>query len=125
MADNLTREQRSHCMAKVKRKDTNLEIAVCAELKRRGFHFSKHAKYLPGCPDIVFSDRKLAIFIDGNFWHGYRFPAWQHSIPKFWRDKIAKNRSRDRRNFLRLRRMGWRVLRIWQHQIERDLTQCA
>jgi DNA mismatch endonuclease, patch repair protein len=112
-------------MARVRRKDTDLEKAVCAELKRRRLRFSKHAKHLPGCPDIVFGDLKIAIFIDGDFWHGYRFPVWRHSLSTFWQQKINKNRIRDRRNFAHLRRMGWRVLRIWQHQIKRDAKGCG
>lgn len=112
-------------MASVKGKDTGLEVMVRSELKRRGLRFRKHVKSLPGCPDVVFTKQKLAVFIDGDFWHGYRFPAWRNTLPKFWREKIGKNRDRDRRNFAKLRRMGWRVLRIWQHEIERDLRSCG
>ena len=112
-------------MASVKSKDTNLEVMVRSELKRRGLRFLKHVKSLPGCPDVVFPKQKLAVFIDGDFWHGYRFPTWQRTLPKFWREKIGKNRDRDRRNFAKLCRMGWRVLRIWQHEVERDLHSCT
>lgn len=125
MADNLTRDQRSRCMASVKGKDTGLEVMVRSELKRRGLRFLKHVKNLPGCPDLVFPKQKLAVFIDGDFWHGYRFPMWRRTLPKFWREKIDKNRDRDRLNFAKLHRMGWRVLRIWQHEIERDLRSCG
>lgn len=112
-------------MASVKGKDTGLEVMVRSELKRRGLRFLKHVKSLPGCPDVVFPKQKLAVFIDGDFWHGYRFPTWRRTLPKFWREKIGKNRDRDRRNFAKLRRLGWRVLRIWQHEIERDLCSCG
>lgn len=125
MADNLTRKQRSYCMSRVRSKDTALETRVQAELFRRGLRFRKHTSGLPGRPDIVFSLAKLAVFIDGDFWHGYRFPTWRKTVPKFWRLKIDKNRERDQRNFSKLRRMGWQVLRIWQHEIERDLSSCA
>jgi len=78
-------------------------------------------KELPGKPDIVFPRAKIAVFVDGDFWHGYRFPTWEHKLSQFWKDKIRKNRERDKRNFAKLRRMGWRVIRVWQHSIEADL----
>lgn len=123
-ADNLTPEQRSYCMSRVKGKDTGLEKLVRAELHRRGLRFRKHVKELPGKPDVVFSTAKVAVFIDGDFWHGYRFPLWEHKLPDFWKEKIGRTRERDQRNFQKLRRMGWRVIRIWQHEIERDLDGC-
>lgn len=124
MTDNLSKKQRSYCMSRVKSKDTALETRVRSELFKRGLRFRKHVP-LPGRPDIVFTAAKLVVFLDGDFWHGYRFPIWRHSLPKFWREKIAINRARDQRNFARLRRMGWRVLRVWQHEIERDLKSCT
>ncbi|MHB8782128.1 MAG: very short patch repair endonuclease [Desulfobacteria bacterium] len=124
MADNLTPEQRSYCMSRVKGRDTGLEKAVRSAIHKRGLRFRKHSRNLPGRPDVVFIGAKLAVFIDGDFWHGYRFPAWVDSLPPFWREKIRKNRERDQRNFARLRKMGWRVLRVWQHQLKSDLTGC-
>lgn len=120
MTDNLSKRQRSYCMSRVKSKDTSIEISVRSELFKRGLRFRKHTA-LPGKPDIVFPSAKLAVFVDGDFWHGYRFPVWRHTLSKFWRDKISKNRDRDRRNFAKLRKMGWRVVRIWQHEVMHDL----
>ena len=125
MVDNLNKKQRSYCMSRVKSKDTTLETRVRTELFKRGLRFRKHVGALPGKPDIVFPTAKLAVFLDGDFWHGYRFPSWRRTVSKFWRGKIDKNRDRDRRNFVKLRRMGWRVFRIWQHQVERDLHACT
>jgi DNA mismatch endonuclease, patch repair protein len=124
MADNLSKKQRSYCMSRVRSRDTALETKVRTELFKSGLRFRKHVKTLPGRPDIVFPVARLAVFLDGDFWHGYRFPTWRHAVPKFWRIKINGNRDRDRRNFTKLRRMGWRVLRIWQHEVERDLRSC-
>ena len=121
MPDDLTPEQRSYCMSRVKGRDTGLERLVRSELHRRGLRFRKHTGKLPGKPDIVFHREKVAVFLDGDFWHGYRFPNWRKKIPKFWQKKIGETRLRDRRNFARLRRMGWTVLRIWEHNIERDI----
>jgi len=123
MPDDLTPEQRSYCMSRVKGRDTGLERLVRSELHKRGLRFRKHIGNLPGKPDIVFSRKKVAVFLDGDFWHGYRFPKWRKKIPKFWQTKIGETRLRDRRNFAKLRRMGWRVLRIWEHSIELDIDK--
>ncbi|MEK7706832.1 MAG: very short patch repair endonuclease, partial [Verrucomicrobiota bacterium] len=125
MADNLTAAQRRYCMSRVGTKGTDLEKLVGSELRRRGLRFRKNVKALPGKPDIVFTNAKVAVFIDGDFWHGYRFPVWEKTLTRFWRDKIRKNRKRDKRNFSELRKMGWRVIRLWQHNIKRDLSSCV
>ena len=120
MPDNLTPEQRRYCMSRIKSKDTGPEIRVRSELHKRGFRFRKHLKELPGKPDVVFTKKKVAVFIDGDFWHGYRFPTWEHKVSDFWKAKISKNRERDAKNHRRLREMGWTVIRLWQHDLERD-----
>jgi DNA mismatch endonuclease, patch repair protein len=124
MPDNLTKDQRSYCMARVRNRDTDLERRLRSELHRRGFRFRKHVRDLPGTPDIVFPSRRIVVFVDGDFWHGYRFPAWRDSVSEFWQAKIEKNRQRDRRNHRALHRMGWTVIRVWQHEIRRDLEAC-
>ena len=121
MPDSLTSSQRSYCMSQVKSKDTDIERYVRSELHKKGYRFRKHVKNLPGKPDIVFLKDKLAVFIDGDFWHGYRFPAWEHTVSDFWKKKIGKNRERDQKNFKKLRKMGWKVIRIWQHEIKKDI----
>src|SRR5438094_2916 len=125
MADNLTRRQRSYCMSRVKGKDTGLEKLVRSKLFRLGLRFRKHQRTLPGNPDIVFPSQRIAVFINGNFWHGYRFPAWAFTLTPKWRDKIAATRRRDRANVRRLRQRNWVVVRIWQHEVERDLEACV
>lgn len=124
MADNLTPEQRKRAMSRVKQKDTDLEIVVRSGLHKHGYRFRKHVKSLPGKPDIVFPRVKVVVFVDGDFWHGYRLPQWEHKLSDFWRDKIARNRERDQKNFRRLRKLGWRVVRIWKHEINQDLDSC-
>lgn len=125
MADNLTPIQRSHCMTQVKGKNTSIEVLVARLLKKRGLYFYQHMANLPGKPDIVFKKEKIAVFLDGDFWHGYRFSAWMSKLKPFWRNKIELNRARDRRNFAKLRRSGWKVIRIWQHSIEKNSTAVA
>ncbi|MGB7593858.1 MAG: very short patch repair endonuclease [Terriglobia bacterium] len=118
MSDNLTPEQRSWAMSRVKQKDTDLELTIRSALRKLGYRFRTNVGDLPGKPDIVFSKARVAIFIDGDFWHGYRFPTWQHKLKPFWRRKIKRNRLRDQKNFRKLRSMEWRVVRVWQHQIK-------
>ena len=124
MPDNLTKAQRSYCMSRIKGKDTGLEKKVYAELRRKKIRFRKYVKTLPGKPDIVFFKEKVIVFIDGDFWHGYRFPLWKHKVSSFWQKKISKNRDRDRRNHCKLRGMGWKVIRLWQHKIKRNIEEC-
>jgi DNA mismatch endonuclease (patch repair protein) len=107
-------------MSRIKGKDTGLETRVRSELHKRGFRFHKHLKELPGKPDVVFTKAKVAVFIDGDFWHGYRFSTWEHKVSDFWKTKISKNRERDAKNQRWLRDMGWTVIRLWQHDLERD-----
>lgn len=124
VGDIMSPATRSAVMSRIRSKDTGPERTICRELRRRRIFFSKHAKDLPGRPDIVFRQIKLAIFIDGSFWHGWRFPLWKHKLSEKWQNKIAATRERDQKNFRKLRRLGWRVLRLWEHQIENDLDKC-
>lgn len=120
MADIMSREKRSALMSRIRGRDTKPEIIVRSMLHRRGFRFRKHVQHLPGKPDIVFVSRRIVIFIEGDFWHGYRFPVWKHKLTPFWKQKIESNRARDKRVAARLRRTGWRVLRVWEHEVKKD-----
>lgn len=94
-------------------------------LRCRGWSFEMHPADLDGRPDILFRHAGVAVFIDGDFWHGWRFPVWRDKLSPAWEAKIEANRRRDVRNFRRLRRRGWTVIRIWEHQIDRDLAACV
>lgn len=120
MTDNLTAAQRSYCMSRIRGKNTRLEIRVRAELYRLGLRYRVHVRKLPGRPDIVFARSKVVVFVDGDFWHGYKFPLWKGKMAPFWQKKIGETRRRDLKNHRRLRTRGWRVIRVWQHQLERD-----
>ena len=124
MSDHLTPEQRSRAMKRVKLKDGSLEVLVQRELRARGLKFRRHIRTLPGRPDIVFPKQKVAVFVDGDFWHGWRLPAWEHKLSPFWRDKLHTNRARDQRNFRKLRALGWKVVRLWQHDVLRNIAAC-
>jgi DNA mismatch endonuclease (patch repair protein) len=124
MPDIMSPEKRSRLMGRIKGRDTTPERYLGDLLKAAGIHFSSHDADLPGRPDFVFRKSRVAVFVDGDFWHGWRFPQWQAKLSEKWRAKIAANRARDSKNHRRLRAMGWRVLRIWEHQVERDAWAC-
>ena len=123
MADKLTKEQRSALMGRVRQKGTAPELALRSALHRRGLRFRKNFKGLPGSPDIVFTKRKLAIFVDGNFWHGHDFDAWKEKLQPFWRAKIERNIERDAQNGADLEALGWRVLRVLEKDIKKRLDE--
>jgi len=116
--DIMSPETRSRVMSRIRGKDTEL-------LRANGLDFDSHARDLPGRPDFVLRERRVAIFCDGDFWHGWRFPAWRLKLSEKWEDKIEATRRRDARNHRALRAQGWIVVRLWEHQIERSPDACA
>ena len=123
--DNLTSAQRSLCMSRVRNANTGLEMLLRRELHRQGLRYVLHRRDLAGTPDIVFTTAKVAVFVNGDFWHGFGFNRWENRLSPFWRQKIARNRHRDKSNSRKLRRSGWRVITIWQHQLKRDPDGCV
>ena len=123
--DIMSPETRSALMSRIRGKDTGPELIVASALKELGLEFENHAKDLPGRPDFVFREKMVAVFVDGDFWHGWYFPRWRDKLSEKWEAKIEQNRKRDARNRRRLRRMGWRVVRVWEHQINDDLQSCV
>ncbi len=119
MVDIFTPEKRSEVMSRIRDKNTKPELAVRSMLHRLGYRFTvsgpKNRK-LPGRPDIVLPKHRAVIFVHGCFWHGhegckdFRLPK---SRVEFWENKITTNRSRDQRNRVDLRVMGWKVITIW------------
>jgi DNA mismatch endonuclease (patch repair protein) len=89
-----------------------------------GVTWEAHLKEIPGRPDFVFRAQNVLVFVEGDFWHGWRFSQWRDKLPKKWKIKIGQNRMRDQRNHAKLRRQGWTIVRVWEHQIERDLAGC-
>ena len=125
MTDRVTPAVRSQNMARIRGKYTTPERYIFAVATAGGLRFIKHAKGVFGRPDLVFPTKRVAVFVDGDFWHGFRFPQWSRRMAEFWQKKIAGNRERDRRNFRRLRQAGWKVVRLWEHQVEADVLACV
>ena len=122
MADILTREERSELMGRIRGVDTKPELWVRRALHARGYRFRTHVRELPGCPDLVFSRRRAAIFVHGCFWHrhGCRKTYDPKSRKEFWESKFASNVKRDKRDQQELAEAGWRVFIVWECEIEDD-----
>ena len=123
--DIMSVEKRSALMSRIRGTNTGPEREMAAALDAFALAWESHARDLPGRPDFVFREAQVAVFVDGDFWHGWRFPAWRHKLSEKWERKIEATRLRDRKNHRRLRRMGWLVLRFWEHAIKRDAETLA
>lgn len=121
--DKISKEKRSALMSRVRSKNTGLEKEFIGLLRQEiPTKFSVFRSDILGKPDVVFSDKKVCVFIDSDFWHGWQYPRWKHLLKNdFWRQKIERNRKRDRKVTSYLRRNGWVVTRVWEHMIKNDL----
>ena len=127
--DNLTPQQRQKNMKRIKCKDTAIELALRKALWERGHRYRKNYKGLPGHPDIVFTKYKIAIFCDGEFFHGKNWEEMKVSLQKsnnseYWIRKISRNIERDEEVNKQLRNLGWSVLRFWGQDVKKDLNGC-
>lgn len=123
-----TKEQISYNMRRVKNKDSAIELALRRELWRRGLRYRKNVKTVFGKPDIAFISKRIAVFCDSEFWHGYAWEITQDEFQSrrdFWIPKIERNMQRDREVNEKLRSEGWIVLRFWGKEIKRDVGACA
>ncbi|MBL9187277.1 MAG: DNA mismatch endonuclease Vsr [Opitutaceae bacterium] len=121
MPDILSKRKRSALMALIRgRGNKATELRLIAIFRAHAITGWRRGSTLPGRPDFVFPRLKFAVFVDGCFWHGCPIHGTQpKQNAQFWREKIARNRSRDRRVDRELRARGWRVLRIWEHALKR------
>ena len=120
-----TTAARSRLMSKIKSQNTLPEIKLRKYLWNLGFRYRLNVAKLPGKPDIVISKSKLIIFIDGEFWHGYKWNQKKNKIKanrNYWIPKIERNMKRDKKNNKNLRDDGWTVLRFWEHQLKNDFA---
>jgi DNA mismatch endonuclease (patch repair protein) len=129
-----TSESVSRRMRTVRRRGTKCELALEVALRSRRLRFSTHYPVLGCTPDLVFRVDRLAVFVDGDFWHGRKVvelgaKALENSLRgksrKFWIDKIKRNVTRDARQTRILRRHGWSVLRVWEREVLKDVSGIA
>jgi len=109
-------------MSRIRGKNTKIELTMNKILKDIGYSYEMHPKMF-GNPDFALKRKKIAIFCDGDFWHGYNYRKKKPSM-KYWREKIERNMKRDKRISNKLRREGWSVLRFWEHDIEKRMDVC-
>lgn len=123
-----TKEQISYNMKQVKNKDSKIEILLRQELWNRGLRYRKNANKVFGHPDIAFIGKKIAVFCDSEFWHGYNWEERKNdfkSHQEFWISKIERNMERDIEVNERLKSEGWTVIRFWGNEIKKDTVKCA
>ena len=124
--DKLTKEQRHRCMSAIKSRDTKPELLVRRFLFSRGFRYRLHHPRLPGHPDVVLRKYRTVIFVNGCFWHGHE-GCKNYVLPKtnaeFWRNKIERNKSRDKEEQRKLASMGWHCITVWECQLRPKVRQ--
>ncbi|WBV52839.1 very short patch repair endonuclease [Chryseobacterium gambrini] len=122
-----TTAERSKNMSKIRSKNTQPEILLRKALWSEGIRYRLNLAKLPGKPDIVINKFKLAIFVDGSFWHGYKWDEKKIKIKsnkEYWLNKIERNIERDNENNIALQKAGYTVLRFWDHQVKKDISTC-
>ncbi|MCR5688489.1 MAG: very short patch repair endonuclease [Lachnospiraceae bacterium] len=129
MADTHTKEQRSRNMRRIRSKDTKIELILRKALWERGYRYRKNYRALPGSPDIALTKYKIAIFCDGEFFHGKDWSVLRPRLERsnnseYWIDKIEKNRARDEETDRRLLLMGWTVIRFWGSELQKCTDEC-
>lgn len=128
--DRLTKEQRKKCMSHIRSKDSKIEVNLRRALWNRGYRYRKNYKKLPGKPDIALTKYKIAIFCDSEFFHGKDWDTGlkeqilRGSNSDFWIKKINRNMERDQEVNEMLSSMGWKVVRFWGKEIEKDIDKC-
>lgn len=126
--DNHTPEQRRRNMQAIKNKDSKIEKMLRQELWRRGLRYRKNVKGIFGHPDIAFIGKKIAVFCDSEFWHGYDWDNRKNDIKsrkEFWIPKIERNIQRDLEVNRKLEGEGWIVIRFWGKEIKKNTADCA
>jgi DNA mismatch endonuclease (patch repair protein) len=122
-----TTSKYSNILSKIKSTNSKAEVKLRKAIWNYGLRYRLNIKQLPGKPDIVLRKYKLAIFVDGDFWHGYNWHLRKPKVKtnrKYWVPKIERNMQRDKEVNTLLHSEGWKVLRFWEHQIHNDLNSC-
>jgi DNA mismatch endonuclease (patch repair protein) len=123
-----TTKERSELMSKIRGVNTKPELALRKAIWKLGYRYRLNVSKLKGKPDIVFNKYKVVVFVDGEFWHGYKWAEKKPKIKanrKYWVKKIERNIERDLENTNFLLSNGWVVFRFWEHEIKKDLAGCV
>jgi len=126
--DNLTKEQRHKNMSRIRSKNTKPEVILRKALWHKGIRYRKNYNKLPGKPDIAITRYRIAIFVDGDFWHGKNMDKINKQIKsnrEYWLPKLEKNKQRDAEINDFLTEEGWLVLRFWESDIKKGLNKCV
>lgn len=126
--DRHTAEQRHKNMQAIRNKDSEIELLLRKELWRRGLRYRKNVKSVLGHPDIAFIKKRVVVFCDSEFWHGYDWENRKNDIQtrrEFWIPKIERNIQRDIEVTQGLQNDGWIVLRFWGKDIKKNVQECA
>lgn len=124
MADVFSKDKRSEVMSKIRSKWTSQEVTVHNYLKGNRIRHKMHPK-MYGNPDILLKDKKVVIFLDGDFWHGYKWKKLKIKLrDEFWKNKIKGNIKRDKKITKKLESEGWTVVRLWGHEICKNIDSC-
>ncbi|MCI9664708.1 MAG: very short patch repair endonuclease [Lachnospiraceae bacterium] len=128
--DVLNAKQRHKCMSHIKSKDTSIEVSLRRALWKKGYRYRKNYSALPGKPDIVLTKYRIAIFCDGELFHGKNWEVLKPRLlkgnnPDFWVKKIERNMKRDDENDKRLLFLGWTVIHFWGNDILKNTDQCV
>jgi DNA mismatch endonuclease (patch repair protein) len=124
----MTHEQRHNIMSHIRSNNTSIEVLLRKALWHEGIRYRKNLKTLPGTPDIAITKYKIAIFCDGEFWHGKNWEAKKNSIKTnrdYWIPKIERNIMRDCKTEKKLGTMGWTVFRFWGDEINNNVNSCV
>lgn len=123
MADIFTPQKRSWIMSRIRSRNTSIDLAMKRLLSDAGARFVMYPK-VDGNPDFAIPSKKIAIFCDGDFWHGWNYRHGKKPTRGYWKNKIEGNMRRDRRVSQRLRYHGWSVMRFWEHDIMKKPAKC-
>lgn len=110
-------------MSRIRGTNTKIDLKMKEMLEKKRIRFEMYPKMF-GSPDFILKKKKITIFCDGDFWHGYKYQEKKKPSKKFWRDKLEGNIRRDKRVSRKLRREGWSVLRFWEHDIQKRMDLC-
>lgn len=127
MVDVVDKATRSRMMSGIRAKDTKPELLLRSMLHLQGFRFRLHVRHLPGTPDMVLAKFGTVVFVHGCFWHGHECPVfkWPKTRVAFWREKISRNQTNDRKAVEALIATGWRVAVIWECALRRHPEEIA